>query len=275
VRIDPGTVVTLEYEIRDCDGEALEREGAQLAYLHGGFGEIFPKVEEALEGKQPGDEVNLTLEPEDAFGEYDAELLRVEPRERFPEAIEVGMQFEGVPGDAKEALIYRHRRHKGQRGGRRQPSLAGERIWFAARASTARELRGSLRGHALVDAGLRRSELGPAQGVRSTTQTRIPLDRLSFGHPSPRRRRQHRGGFKEQGQDRSAGKARETGPSSEAWSKRPGTGDLGDTKQDVKVLKTDMRGRRKARRRVAADSPEDPVSNACCTLMRCCSAQLE
>ena len=42
---------------------------------------------------------SITLEPEDAFGEYDAELLRVEPRARFPETLEVGMQFEGVPGD--------------------------------------------------------------------------------------------------------------------------------------------------------------------------------
>jgi FKBP-type peptidyl-prolyl cis-trans isomerase SlyD len=107
VRIDPGTVVTLEYEVRDCDGAPLEKAGAELAYLHGGFGEIFPKVESALSGKQPGDEVNLTLEPEDAFGEYDAELLRVEPRDRFPEKLDVGMQFEGIPGDDVEAtLIY-------------------------------------------------------------------------------------------------------------------------------------------------------------------------
>ena len=107
MRIDPGTVVTLSYEIRDCEGLPLEKEGARLAYLHGGFGEIFPKVEAALAGKQAGDELAMTLEPEDAFGEYEAELLRVEPRGRFPEALEVGMQFEGVPGDDEEAaLIY-------------------------------------------------------------------------------------------------------------------------------------------------------------------------
>jgi FKBP-type peptidyl-prolyl cis-trans isomerase SlyD len=107
VRIDPGTVVTLAYEIRDCDGAPLEKEGARLDYLHGGFGGIFPKVEAALEGKRAGDELALTLEPEDAFGEYDAGLLRVEPRSRFPEATEVGMQFEGVPGgDEGAAVIY-------------------------------------------------------------------------------------------------------------------------------------------------------------------------
>jgi FKBP-type peptidyl-prolyl cis-trans isomerase SlyD len=107
MRIDRNTVVTLDYELRNSDGESLEEEGAEVAYLHGGYGGIFPKVEEALEGKHIGHEASLTLEPDDAFGEYDAELIRVEPRDRFPEAIEVGMQFEGVPGDREdEALIY-------------------------------------------------------------------------------------------------------------------------------------------------------------------------
>jgi FKBP-type peptidyl-prolyl cis-trans isomerase SlyD len=83
MRIENGRVVRLEYEMKDCDGVPVEDEGAQLEYLHGGFGGIFPKVEEALQGKEPGHEVKLTLEPEDAFGEYDAQLLRVEPRESF------------------------------------------------------------------------------------------------------------------------------------------------------------------------------------------------
>ena len=101
--IDRGKVVTLAYELRDCDGEVLEGGHAAMAYLHGGFGGIFPKVEEALDGKDVGYEVDITLEPEDAFGDYDAELLRVEPRARFPAELEVGMQFEGVPGDENEA----------------------------------------------------------------------------------------------------------------------------------------------------------------------------
>ena len=145
--IKRGSVVKLDYELKASDGELLEDEGSQLEYLHGGFGGIFPKVEEALEGKELGDEMALTLEPDDAFGEYDAELLRVEPRERFPETIEVGMRFEGVPGDRDdEALIYTvtditpdsvvvDGNHP----------LAGERLWFKAkvsglRAATAEEL---------------------------------------------------------------------------------------------------------------------------------------
>jgi FKBP-type peptidyl-prolyl cis-trans isomerase SlyD len=140
MRIESGRVVRLEYEVKDCDGEPVEDEDANLEYLHGGFGGIFPKVEEALEGKGVGHEVKLTLEPEDAFGEYDAQLLRVEPRDRFPEEIEIGMRFEGVPGDrADEAMIYTvtdvtpdsvvvDGNHP----------LAGERLFFRAKVSGVR-----------------------------------------------------------------------------------------------------------------------------------------
>jgi FKBP-type peptidyl-prolyl cis-trans isomerase SlyD len=107
-RIEPGTVVTLAYELRASDGEFLDDPGATVAYLHGGFGGIFPKVEAALEGHGPGHVVELSLEPEDAFGDYDPQLLRVEPREAFPEVLQEGMRFEGVPGDApaEELVVY-------------------------------------------------------------------------------------------------------------------------------------------------------------------------
>ena len=133
-------VVRLDYELKDCDGEALEDEGAQLEYLHGGYGGIFPKVEAALEGKEVGHEVCLTLDPEDAFGEYDAELLRVEPRDRFPGTLEVGMRFEGVPGDDEEAaMIYTVTDITTDRvvvDGNHP--LAGERLWFKAKVSDVR-----------------------------------------------------------------------------------------------------------------------------------------
>ena len=139
--IDRGTVVTLDYELKNGDGEPLEDEGAQLEYLHGGFGGIFPKVEEELEGKDVGDEMAITLEPADAFGEYEADLLRVEPRERFPEVIEVGMRFEGVPGDREdEALIYTITDITAETvvvDGNHP--LAGERLWFKAKVTALRK----------------------------------------------------------------------------------------------------------------------------------------
>lgn len=158
MRIDGGKVVTLSYEMRNVDGEPLDEENASMAYLHGGHGGIFPKVEEALEGKEVGHELSVTLEPEDAFGEYDADLLRVEPRARFPETLEVGMQFEGVPGDKEdEARIYTITEIAADSVvvDANHP-FAGERLWFKCavkdvRAATREEL---THGHVHGDLGV-------------------------------------------------------------------------------------------------------------------------
>jgi FKBP-type peptidyl-prolyl cis-trans isomerase SlyD len=158
MRIDRGKVVQLDYELKNSEGEPLEDEGAQLLYLHGGFGGIFPRVEAELQGKEVGQEISLTLEPEDAFGEYDADLLRVEPRDRFPKELEVGMRFEGVPGEREEeALIYTVTdvTPEGVVVDGNHP-LAGERLWFRAkvsevRAATEEEL---AHGHVHGDDGL-------------------------------------------------------------------------------------------------------------------------
>lgn len=91
------TVVTLRFELLDSDGQSVENSGSLLSYLHGGYAGIFPMVEEKLEGKRAGDDFSVSLEPADAFGEYDEELIRIEPREVFPGDLKVGMQFEGVP----------------------------------------------------------------------------------------------------------------------------------------------------------------------------------
>ena len=158
MQINRGSVVTLSYKLKNGEGEPLEEADAEMAYLHGGFGGIFPKVEQELEGKKVGQEVAVTLEPEDAFGEYDAELLRVEPRNRFPQTLEVGMQFEGVPGEkAEEARIYTITDITGDSVvvDANHP-LAGERLWFKCavkevRPATDEELR---HGHVHGDHGV-------------------------------------------------------------------------------------------------------------------------
>lgn len=96
MHIAMNTVVSLTYELRDSDGNVLEASADPVSYMHGGYDGIFPVVEEALQGKKVGDGVDLTLEPNDAFGEYDDELVQIEPASAFPtDKIEVGMQFEG------------------------------------------------------------------------------------------------------------------------------------------------------------------------------------
>ena len=78
----------------DAQGALLHAPTEPHVYLHGGYGGLFEALEQGLEGKREGDTVKLQLEPEQAFGEYDAELLRVEPAERYGEGIKVGMEIE-------------------------------------------------------------------------------------------------------------------------------------------------------------------------------------
>ena len=96
------TVVTLKYSVKDIDGNPVDEGAAPLVYLHGGYGGIFDRLEEELQGKAVGDALEVKLEPEDAFGEYDAELVAIEPRQLFPENIEIGMQFERGSEDGED-----------------------------------------------------------------------------------------------------------------------------------------------------------------------------
>jgi FKBP-type peptidyl-prolyl cis-trans isomerase SlyD len=95
LNIFSNTVVTLSYKLFSSAGELLEESAEPITYLHGGHHGIFPKIEAELAQKKVGDNCSVTLEPEDAFGEYDAELVRVEAQDRFPAEVKVGMQFEG------------------------------------------------------------------------------------------------------------------------------------------------------------------------------------
>jgi FKBP-type peptidyl-prolyl cis-trans isomerase SlyD len=106
MNIAKDTVVTLTYIVNDLEGKLLEQSEEPISYLHGGYDNIFPLVEQALEGKQVGDKVNIKLQPADAFGEYEEDLVRIEPREVFPDTIEIGMQFVGSPMDGDEEMLY-------------------------------------------------------------------------------------------------------------------------------------------------------------------------
>ncbi len=106
MKIAMNTVVSINYELRDSDGNVLETSTEPVSYLHGGYDGIFPKVEEELHEKSVGDTLELTLEPTDAFGDYDEELVQIEPASAFPtDQLEVGMQFEGEDSSG-EVVLY-------------------------------------------------------------------------------------------------------------------------------------------------------------------------
>jgi FKBP-type peptidyl-prolyl cis-trans isomerase SlyD len=83
----------VKLEMHDAQGVQIA-PAAELSYLHGGYGHLFEALEKALEGKGPGESLLLQLEPEQAFGEYDADLLRIEPLARYGEGVAVGMEIE-------------------------------------------------------------------------------------------------------------------------------------------------------------------------------------
>ncbi len=106
MNIGKNTVVTITYVVKDMEGKLLEESDEPVSYLHGGYDNIFPLVEEALEGKAVGDTIDLKLLPADAFGEYEDELVRLEQRDAFPDDIEIGMQFVGSPVGGTEEMLY-------------------------------------------------------------------------------------------------------------------------------------------------------------------------
>ena len=85
--------MTLRVAMHDAQGVELSSP-TETSYLHGGYGGLLAGLERAVEGKAPGESVSVQLEPEDAFGEYDADLLRLEPAERYGEGIAAGMEVE-------------------------------------------------------------------------------------------------------------------------------------------------------------------------------------
>lgn len=96
------SVVTLTWTLADAQNAPIDSLTEPTEFLVGGD-DLLPKVEEALLDKNEGDEVHVHLEPEHAFGEYDAGLVCFEDRALFPPDIAEGHLFEGLPPGAKTA----------------------------------------------------------------------------------------------------------------------------------------------------------------------------
>lgn len=157
MKVVNNSVVTLNYSVTDPDGVMVDDGKEPLVYLHGGYEDIFAKIEAALEGKSINDTVKVALQADEAFGEYDAELVQIEALANLPEEVEVGMELEGAPAEEsdedEETIIYRVTEIDGDKAtlDGNHP-LAGLALIFsctvaAIRPATAEELaRGSAQG---------------------------------------------------------------------------------------------------------------------------------
>jgi FKBP-type peptidyl-prolyl cis-trans isomerase SlyD len=106
--IGDGSVVSIHYTLKDEEGAVIDSsEGADpLSYLHGA-GNIIPGLEHALVGKSAGESLEVVVEPQHGYGEYQAELLQVVPRSAFEgvDTIEPGMAFTAQAADGSQRRI--------------------------------------------------------------------------------------------------------------------------------------------------------------------------
>ena len=106
MQISKNKVVSLDYTLTDDQGQIIDRaQDGDFAYLHGAHN-IIPGLEQALEGKTAGDEMPVTVEPAEAYGERNDALQEVVPREMFgQEEVEVGMQFHAQSPDGDMLIV--------------------------------------------------------------------------------------------------------------------------------------------------------------------------
>jgi FKBP-type peptidyl-prolyl cis-trans isomerase SlyD len=106
MKIDKDTVVTLHCKVAETNGRLIDAGRDPMVYLHGGYENTLPRIEAALEGREPGYEVTLQLNPEDAFGTRDEALVRTIPKREFPPGVKLGGQLEGHTDDGHPHVFH-------------------------------------------------------------------------------------------------------------------------------------------------------------------------
>ncbi len=105
MKIDKDTAVTLRLTIAESTGKVIQNGKTPVAYLHGGYDNLFPKLEAALQGQEAGFKATLNLAPEDAFGPRDESLLRTISKKDFPPGVKVGGTLRGYTDAGHEQVF--------------------------------------------------------------------------------------------------------------------------------------------------------------------------
>ena len=96
MRIAAPCVVALTWRLENAQNELIDALEEPMEFFYGGD-DLLARVEEVLEGQEPGFATRVQLEPEQAFGDYDPALVCFEERGLFPAEVAPGMQFDGLP----------------------------------------------------------------------------------------------------------------------------------------------------------------------------------
>ena len=131
MRIAKDTAVTLRFKILDEKGKLIEDARQPMVYLHGGYQNTLPKIEEAMEGRARGYRTLLKLAAVDAFGVRDESLVQTVARSSLPGTPKVGAQFRGQTGTGQSEVVFRITGFEGQSAvmDGNHP-LAGEAVQF-------------------------------------------------------------------------------------------------------------------------------------------------
>ncbi len=107
INIEKDKFVSLTYTITDASGEVLERIDLPIQYVHGRDRQVIKKIEDALLGKQKGDELSVPLSAEEGFGEYQEELTFTDDMDNVPAQFhQIGAEVE-FQNDQGETKIFR------------------------------------------------------------------------------------------------------------------------------------------------------------------------
>lgn len=107
MKIADKSVVNIKYTLTDNDKNVIDKSEDGLFSFLIGAGNIIPGLEKALIGKSVGDAFDVSIEPAEAYGEHNKDLIHKVPRTQFPPdiEIEVGMQFQGQTPDGQTAVV--------------------------------------------------------------------------------------------------------------------------------------------------------------------------
>lgn len=106
MKIAKDTAVTVSMKVSNAIGQIIDDGKRPVAYLHGGYDNIFARLEEALEGQETGFQTSLDLSVEDCFGERDEALVQTMPKAEFPAGVKVGGQIQRMGPDGEPRYFF-------------------------------------------------------------------------------------------------------------------------------------------------------------------------
>lgn len=107
MQIESNSVVTLHYTLKDNEGNVIDQsDDGSFLYLHGAMN-IIPGLENALTGKSAGEEISVSVSPEEGYGVKDPERVQEVPKEMFESSddIAVGTQFHAQSPDGGAIVV--------------------------------------------------------------------------------------------------------------------------------------------------------------------------